>query len=378
MLAFATNGALPTALLARYAEVKAALELDAGVFGLLVAGFMLGAAGSVSTPGAFLRRWGSRWVASCGTAWIAVALFVAGLGVAVGAPWLFMAGLILAGYGDAVVDVAQNAQGLRVQQAYGRSLLTSMHAGWSIGAASGGFVGTVVASAGVPLVIHLGIWGVLCTISMTLAARQFLPTRETGDGPAAESSRIGRHGVKLLIPLALLAVAGVAVEDVGNNWSAVFLTTERSLSASAAGVGITILLTAQFVGRIVGDRFIDRVGHKPAVISSLLLVIIGLLLLAWAPWIIVTLAGLVLAGLGCAITVPLAFASADALPGFKSHAGVTWVNWIMRAATITLTPAIGGITAVASLPIAVTAVSLIAGAALVMQLQASVHPHPQT
>ena len=43
-VAFATNGAITATLLARYAEVKAALGVSDGVFGLLVAGFMVGAA----------------------------------------------------------------------------------------------------------------------------------------------------------------------------------------------------------------------------------------------------------------------------------------------------------------------------------------------
>lgn len=378
MVAFATNGALPATLLARYAEVKDTLGVDAGVFGLLVAGFMIGAAGAFHMPGAFLRRWGSRRVTSLGTVWVALALLLATVGVATGDPWVFIAGLVLAGYGDAVVDVAQNSQGLCVQEAYGRSLLSSMHAGWSIGAAAGGLVGTFAASAGVPLSIHLGAWGVLCGIAMAWAARSFLPDRDAGTEDENASGSLGRRALWLLIPLALVALAGVAVEDVGNNWSAVFLAAERGVPTSMAGIGLSVLLVAQFVGRILGDRFIDRVGNKPAVVTSLILIAGGLIMVAWSPWVALTLTGFALAGVGCAITVPLAFAGADALPGLKAHAGVTWVNWIMRVATIALTPAIGGITTLASLPIAITAASLIAFVALATQVRsASRTPKPE-
>jgi MFS family permease len=123
-------------------------------------------------------------------------------------------------------------------------------------------------------------------------------------------------------------------------------------------------LGAQFAGRLLGDRFIDRVGNRPALVTSLGLVSAGLLLAAWAPGLPLTLAGLALAGLGCAITVPLAFAGADALPGLRPHAGVTWISWVMRAATIGLSPAIGGIAMVASLPLAMSLVSLLAVVAL--------------
>lgn len=363
MLAFATNGALPATLLARYAEVKDALGVDAGVFGLLVAGFMVGAAGAFHLPGVILRRIGSRWTTALGTAWVSVALTLAAVGVAAGNPWVFMAGLFLAGFGDAVVDVAQNSQGLRVQESYGRSLLSSMHAGWSIGAATGGLVGTAAASAGVPLPVHLAGWGVVCTLAMVWASRSFLPDQAPAPGEEA-GSPIGRRAMWLLVPLALVALAGISVEDVGNNWSAILLATERGVPVQAAGIGLSVLLGAQFVGRLLGDRFIDRVGSRPALVTSLGLVTIGLVLAAWAPWVATTLVGLALAGLGCAITVPLAFAGADAIPGLEAHSGVTWINWLMRAATIGLTPAIGAVTALASLPVAITAVSLLAVVAL--------------
>ena len=367
MTAFATNGALAATLLARYAEVKDSLGLDAGVFGLVVAGFTFGAAAAFHLPGAIVRRVGTRWTTSAGTAWIAFALLFAAFGVATGSTWVFLVGLVLAGCGDAVVDVAQNAQGLRVQEAYGRSVLSSMHAGWSVGAVIGGVVGTAAASAGVPLVAHLATWGLLCTAAMTWSARSFLPDKGPELSEEHNAGRLGLRDIRMLAPLALVALAGIAVEDVGNNWSAVLLAAERGVPASAAGIGLSILLGAQFVGRLLGDRFIDLVGNRFALIASLGTVAVGMLVAAWAPWVGPTLAGLALAGLGSAITVPLAFARADALPGLQPHAGVTWIAWAMRATLIGLSPAIGGITTLTTLPVAISAVALLAVLALATQ-----------
>lgn len=366
-VAFATNGALPATLFARYAEVKDALDLNAAVFGLLVVGFAFGASGALHLPGVVLRRLGSRRVASLGTATIALSLVLAATGVVVGSAWLFLVGLLLAGFGDAVVDIAQNAQGLRVQNAYGRSVLSSMHAGWSIGAVVGGVVGTAVASAGIPLSAHLAAWGILCTATMVWSARSFLSdTRPQGlDEPA--TGPLTPRAVLLLLPVVLVALAGIAIEDIGNNWAAVLLATERDVPISAAGIGLSVVLGAQFIGRVIGDRFIDRVGRRGALLASLTTGAAGLTLAAWAPSVLLTLAGLAIAGLGCAITVPLAFARADELPGLRPHTGVTWVGWAMRAATIGLTPAIGGLTTLGSLPMALSVVSLLAVIALAIQ-----------
>lgn len=370
MAAFATNGALPASLLARYAEVKETLGLSPAVFGLIVVGFGLGGALALHFPGVIARRIGVARTAGFGSVWMGAALTLAALGVVLGNPWVVLAGLLLTGFGDAAVDVAQNSQGLRVQAAYGRSLLNSMHAGWSIGAAIGGAVGTLAAVLGVPLVVHMAVWALFCIVVMTLAARSFMPepvaAEESEDTPARPS---GWSTAKILLPLALIALAGISVEDVGNNWSAVLLSTERGMAAASAGVGLSVLLGAQFIGRMIGDRVIDRLGERTSLIGSLSAVTIGLLGAAWAPGIGLTLVSLAVAGLGCAVTVPLAFARADKVPGLPAHSGVTWISWAMRAVMLSLSPAIGVMTQGTSLPTAISVIVSIAVLALVLQLR---------
>lgn len=370
MAAFATNGALPASLLARYAEVKEALALSPALFGLLVVGFGLGGTLAVHLPGVISRTIGVARAASFGTAWIGGALVVATTGVALGNPWIVLLGLLLAGFGDAAVDVAQNSQGLRVQEAYRRSLLNSMHAGWSVGAALGGAVGTLAALLGVPLLTHMAVWGGICAVAMATSARAFLPEPAPALGTPQSTTRpTGWATARILIPLALVALAGISVEDVGNNWSAVLLSTERDMAAASAGIGLTVLLTAQFIGRLLGDRVIDRLGDRRSLLLSLTAVVGGLLGAAWAPNVPLTLTGLALAGLGCAVTVPIAFARADAVPGLPPHSGVTWISWTMRTVTLSLSPAIGAMSQSASLPVALSVVTLIALVALALHLR---------
>nr|WP_255474537.1 hypothetical protein [Micromonospora sp. AMSO31t] len=53
--------------------------------------------------------------------------------------------LFVVGTLDSVVDVAQNARGLRVQRLYRRSIVNSMHGARSIGAVLGGLMGSTAA-----------------------------------------------------------------------------------------------------------------------------------------------------------------------------------------------------------------------------------------
>ena len=72
-----------------------------------------------------------------------------------------------------LADVSQNAHGLRVQEAYGRSILNSFHALWSLGAVLGGFMAAGALLMDLGLVTHLvssaALFGGLALIAWTMA-----------------------------------------------------------------------------------------------------------------------------------------------------------------------------------------------------------------
>ena len=151
---FFVNAVLYANLIPRFPEVKADLGLSNAALGTALAALPLGAllAGLSSAP--LIRRLGSARVASGGLTLLAAAVWAA----AAAPNWAALAGaLLLAGALDAIVDVAQNAHGLRVQRGYGRSILNAFHGLWSIGAVTGGLLGSAAAGLGVPLPVHLGV-----------------------------------------------------------------------------------------------------------------------------------------------------------------------------------------------------------------------------
>ena len=149
---FLSNGALFAGLLPRYPEIKSDLGLSNSALGAAVAAFAAGALVVGPIAGAALRRWGSARSAVGGAVLIALCALAAAL-----APngAVLAAALFAAGAADAVTDVAQNAQGLAVQRRYGRFIINSLHAVWSMGAVLGGLIGVAAIAAGVPRACQL-------------------------------------------------------------------------------------------------------------------------------------------------------------------------------------------------------------------------------
>ena len=341
---FHTNAVLYAALVPRLPEIKDRLDLTNATLGAALAALPLGALLAALSSAALIRRLGSGRLASGGLVALAVAIWAAG----VAPSWALLAGaLLVAGALDAVVDVAQNAHGLRVQRGYGRSILNTFHGVWSIGAVTGGLLGSAAAGLDVQLAAHLGVTAVLFAGVALLAGRAMLPGPDEADrDPAADAADApdppSRRGLVLgLAALGVLAACGAFVEDAGSSWSALYLRTELDTGAAAAGLGFVALSAAMTVGRLTGDRLVDRFGQRRVARGGGALVAAGMGLALAVPSVATTLVGFALAGLGVATLVPAVYAAADALPGLRPGTGLTLVNWLLRIGFLVSAPLIG-------------------------------------
>lgn len=383
---FFTNGALTANLLPRYPEIKDRLALDPAAYGVAVASFPAGAIIAGLAAGVLIRRFGSGRMAVAGTLCMSLAVLAAGIAPSV---WWFAGFLLVGGALDAITDVAQNAHGLRVQRHVGSSIINSFHAVWSIGAVTGGAMAAVAIALHAPVGVHLGVSAVLFALVSLAALRWCLPGADapadavelasgdpdddhpqgtglaTGDGghesadavtppsgdpddgrrdhragdrPAARGP--GRAVVMTLAALVLIAVAGSVVEDAGNSWATLYLGTLGAQPALAA-TGFIALVGAQFVGRVLGDGFVNRFGRRAVARAGGVIVAVGMGLALAFPSVPGTILGFAAAGFGVATLVPAAMHAADDLPGLRHGTGLTIVSWLMRLGFLLSPPLVG-------------------------------------
>ena len=236
---FLANGALFANLVPRFPEIKADLGLSNTGFGLSVAAFSAGALLSGLTAGVLIRRFGSAVVAVASSLLLAVFTLVAGVGT--DGRRCSRRALFVAGAADAVTDVAQNAHGLRVQRDYGRSIINSLHATWSVGAILGGLIGAAAIALHVAARRAAGGVGGWCSRASCLAGSRLpaarsrpAPNPPQPHPPAGRVRRTAATCVTLAV-LALLAIAGAFVEDAGSSWATLYL--RDSLGAPGRGRG---------------------------------------------------------------------------------------------------------------------------------------------
>lgn len=379
---FFLNAVFYAGLVPRLPAVKAELELSSTALGAALAAVPLGALLAGLSSAALNRRFGSGRVASYGLALLGMVVWT----VSVAPNWLGLAAAFLVvGALDAIIDVAQNAHGLRVQRLYGRSIINSLHGVWSIGAVTGGLLGSAAAGLGIPLTVHLGASAVVFGAVALVVSRGVLPG---GDEPEPVVEEVPqerprrRAAVPALAVLGLLAGCGALIEDVGASWSALYLRTELGTGAATAGLGFVALSAAMTVGRLTGDRVVDRFGERRVARAGGALAAVGLGLAVAVPSVLSTLAGFALAGLGVATLIPAVYHAADQLPGLPPGQGLMAINWLLRISFLLSPPVIGMVADAASLRVALIGVVLaglgvlVLGRALPGRPSAELRPAP--
>jgi MFS family permease len=326
---------------ARVPAVQEHAEVGPGGLAVALAALAAGALLAMPPAGRAASRAGSRRV---------VTVAVVGLGLALplpalvpGLPAVAVAAFVL-GAVNGALDVAMNAQGVAVERRRGRPILSSLHAGFSVGGLLGAGAGALAAVLAVPAAAQFAATGLLVAGAGALAGRLLID-----DGPRAPASSQVTRGGAARWRLRGLAFCCLFAEGAAKDWSAVHL---RSIGAAAAVAalayaGFSLTMTA---GRLVGDGLSLRWGavrlaRRGGLLAS------GAMAAALAggqPWM--ALAAYVALGAGLAVVVPLIFRAAslgaDAGPAL---AGVTTTGYLGFLAG---PPIIGGLAAAASVPAA--------------------------
>jgi len=376
---FFTNGALIASFLPRLPSVKAELGLSNTALGAGVAFYPVGALLSSVAAGWLVARFGSGRLAVAATVAFGVSLPLLGL-----APtWLAFAAVALVyGVCDGIADVAQNAHGLRVQRAYGRSIINSFHAWWSIGGVAGGITAAGAAALSIPLVVHLATAGAVLAVAALVAGRWTMAGADPGANHAAPGCNpqqhepgTGRARTRRTQWKALLALGGVAgltmlmavIEDVPGTWGAVYLRDELGASPGAAGLAFAAFATGMTAGRLIADSGVDRWGDVAVVRAGAAVAATGLsgAVLIGSPW--GGLVGFVLVGLGASPGIPSLFHAAGHWPGVRPADGVALVSWSARIGFLIAPLVVGVVADATSLTVALglgilAAISVLSGA----------------
>jgi fucose permease len=229
-----------------------------------------------------------------------------------------MAALFAIGAFGGTLDVSANAQGVRVEAAYGRPVMTSMHAFFSLGAILGSLAGGGFAWAGVALLPSLAAVGAVGAVIVGTAGRWLLPDRRRAAAEPDEAAAAAapdtakapldrRHVRRLVFALGVLGICGLVGEGAAGDWSAVYLRDSLGTSAGLAAVAFAAFSVTMTLGRAAGDGLIHRFGVVSVIRGCGVIATAGMILALVTRSPAVTIAGFTAFGAGLSVVVPQVF-----------------------------------------------------------------------
>lgn len=254
-----------------------------------------------------------------------------------------------------------NALGVETENRLGRSIMSSLHGMWSVGALLGSAAGTVAAHAGTDARLHHLVAALVLTAAGLVAVQGVLDLRSEPDAEAPAHFALPPKSALLIGAIGFCAVFA---EGASLDWSALYLRDILHTDAGLAAASTTAFALTMAAARLAGDRVVDRFGAVRTVRVGGVLATAGGLLVVGVRHPAAALAGFGLIGLGIAVVVPLAFAAAG-------RSGPAPAQAIAGVATITYTSgliapsAIGAVADATSLVVSFGLVTLLAFALIV-------------
>ena len=356
-------GFVSLAWIPRIPEIKDALGLTHGQFGLVLLSSTVGSIPGAQIAGRVVHMYSSKLVVHISGALLPVGVFVIGLASNV---QILVLGLFITGFNVAFMDIAINGQAVEIEKLTKGRWMSSFHGLWSIGAFSTTLVGGLVANFVSPRdnLIVIAIFGFLV---YQFIAHYLLPAEydghlgEPGEGDAGKVTLFGKESL-VLWALGVGLMCSLIPESGAYEWSGILLKENMGIGKGLNAAAATTFSLAMIISRLLGDRAFEKWGHVNTVKYGGYFggglwgigMLVGIPLSDSHPTLglIVVCGGFAAAGLGMGPFFPAFNLAAASIPGIAPSVGLARIGLIAIAAYFGGPTLIGLIAEVTSLPVA--------------------------
>jgi hypothetical protein len=302
LVLFFVNGVVLGTWVASIPAVQARLAMSATELGLVLLVAALGSLTGQQVTGQLLMRIDSRRIATVGA--LLFPLLVPLFRLAPD-PVVLAAVMFGFGYVNATMDLSMNAHGVAIETRDGKSLVSTLHAGWSLGA----FVGAL----GVAMATTLRIDGALeaIVVGTLLWLVVVLVVGQLGTGSRRTEGASGIHlPPRRTLPLALLIIPVAFAAGGMGDWGGVYLRQGLGTSAQVAAFAFAAYSLGLLLGRAGGDTLKDRLGSVRLIQLGTLVAAttMAIFLLVGDPYL--ALLGMTVTGIGLANNYPQMYGAA--------------------------------------------------------------------
>lgn len=272
----------------------------------------LGAVIAMPIAGALSARFGSGQV--CRLTGIFYCLALPGLALAPSLPWLALC-LFSFGAVHGALDVAMNAQAVAVERRFGKPIMSSFHALWSLGGMTGAALGGALAAAALSPLTHFGLASLILGVAAIASFGHLETETVVSQNNDVEKAPLFSLPSRPILALGCIAFCIMIGEGAMADWSAVYLRNTVGTGESLASAGYAAFSIAMAAGRFMGDSLTTRFGAVALVKLGGLISAIGLACALFFGTATAALIGFACVGIGFSTVVPMVFSAAGNTSG---------------------------------------------------------------
>lgn len=277
-------------------------------------------------------------------------------------PFLIAACALL-GAAGCLMGVAINAHASKLERDWGSPIMSSFHAGFSLGGLLGTGFGAMLLSLHIPA-HSLMLPSAAIVLTLVATASSFAGP---GDTEKHEGQPIFRLPEKSILGLAAILTLSFMSEGAMADWSGIYLTSLGENPARAAA-GYAAFSATMVLGRLTGDLIVQRFGRSLVIGLGTALAATGLLIATAIPTFAAVIFGFALVGVGFSNVVPCVF-SAAAQRASSPAAGIAAVSTAGFGGFLSGPPLIGAVAAQHGMRAGIFVIALAATLAALLSLR---------
>ncbi len=300
---FFLNGMSFASWASRIPDVKELLKLGDAALGSVLFAMPIGSLSALPVAGVIISKFGSRKIAIFSMLFYFVSMPL--LGIANSTFQLAIA-LFLFGFGGDLLNISMNVQAVNVEKIQQRSIMSSFHAVFSIGFMIGAVLGGFIGRENISVFNHLSFIGTSDFLIGIFIYRLLIKSDQQTD-KAQPLFALPDRG---LILLGIIAFCGMLSEGAMADWSTLYYKQILDNSKGFSTAGFTAFSIMMVIGRIFGDRIVNKFGLRKTLLINCLIVFLGMFIALVSLNPISVVIGFGITGLGLSTIVPLIYSEA--------------------------------------------------------------------
>ena len=336
----------------RIPDIKDRYDLNDAELGSLLFMLPLGALCSLPLSGWMIARAGSKNMSLATLLLYVMALFAIPLVKTIG---LLSVVLFCFGFLGNLGNISLNAQGIAIQHHIQKSILSSLHAMWSVGAfTAAAFSDWMMEEERTMESQYMIILLVTATIILGLFAVLIKDPAISG-----EKQKVFAIPNRALLFLGLICFCVAMSEGAMADWSSLYYRQIINQPHVVSAMGYTAFALFMSIGRFLGDPLIERWGYKTVLKGNGMLIAVGMVLSLSTSIPSLVIIGFALVGLGVSSVFPVVYILATKEKSMMPSAALAAVSSVGFVGFLVGPPIIGFIAQLIGLRLALTVVVLL-------------------